>query len=190
MALIADGSRICDRNRVAIGGIDDDVVLRDRGVPFIYAAGVFLDTGDSMLVASVHTHKFQWRKSGGAFADFTAVGAFANGLSLAETGATVLNHLVTVTNANKRTNQTATSTEGFAELAASGGPITVVTDLNGPASAEGQLPILATFAEPGSTYEIQLVCVHSGGTANLPMAAKIIVPELRKWYVMPPFIRN
>lgn len=185
MALVSDGSRICDASRVALGAIDQSVVLHSQFRPFIYAGGVDLAAGDSLTIAA-GAIDWEWRIDGGTFDNVGAATEirWANDV-------TVLVDFGTLANANKRTNQTATSTEALREFETTwnGAPS---VDLIDEVSSESQIALRASGAIPGATYEMQGSYTHTAGTTNIPYPAKIIIPIFKNNYAEHPkaMLRN
>lgn len=167
MALVADGSRICNSSRTALAAINTDFTLENRD-PIIYAGGVDLALADRWRISG--THQWFWRRVGGAFAAVTTTGEINNN------GATNLVNTTQVTNANKQTTQTATSTVSLREFENVAGTQAPGVELKDEVSGESQTALNVTEALPGQQYEMMLRCVHDGGTTDITFAAKFTVP--------------
>lgn len=169
MALVSDGSRVCGRNRDALGAIDADTVLINRFEPFIFCGGVDLAAGDSWTSAD-GGYEWQWRIEDGAWADPGATG------EIGFSGQTVLVDTTIVSNANKRTNQTAASTASLVEIENGFASAPPAVPLTGEVSSESQIALSAAGAIPGAKYQMRLHCFDAGGLSTIEYAAKIIIP--------------
>jgi hypothetical protein len=176
VALISDGSRICDLNRVALVGIDVSWVdTFSPSVPIIYCGGLYA-SGAAHTLTSVFWH---WRRVGGTFQQVAAAGEIIFGAGTVLVDGTIVN------NAAKRTNQTATSSQLLRAYEGTAGDA-LGAEFASNEGAETQIALSLMGAIPGMTYEMRLV-VNDGGTVNIDYAAKILVPERQKlYYLFPP----
>lgn len=166
MAIVTDGSRVCDSNRNALVAIDSSYVLLNRSLPLIYCGGVYIGAADDLTA-----NNWWWRRAGGTFAILAATGEVKFGAN------TVLTNSTAVTDANKRTNQTATSYTGaLNEWEGSSGGADIA-NIGSPGSGETQVALSFLDAIPGASYEFR--CVVNATvepTVNLDYTAKVSLP--------------
>jgi hypothetical protein len=159
MALVADGSRICDAGRNPLAGIDASFTLTNNAAPIIFAGGVDCAAGDRFRT----TLTWFWRRVGGTFAQVAASGEVKFGAN------TVLTNLLALTNANKKTTRTATSTVGLQEFA--GASTATPGEIRDEQSGESQIALSVADAPLSQQYEMMLRCVHDAGTTDVTFAA-------------------
>lgn len=171
MALTSDGSRVLDSSRNALAAINADYVMTDQGEVLIYAFGVKLQAGDRMRTTGSVT--LQFRAAGGTFATITNLTAVA----IVTGDQSVLTNGTTVSNANKKTTQTATSTASFKEVEnASTTAHAPAAQLRDATSSEAQVALSFGLAAADTTYEFRGVFVHDDGTTNVDYASSITTP--------------
>ena len=163
MALLADGSRICDAARVALAAINTNFTLTGNDQPIIFAGGIDLAAADRLRITGTIT--WFWRRVAGTFAQVAATGEIKFGAN------TVLVNGASQTNANKRTTQTVTSVDGALrefEGSSTGAPLVEVRDEQ---SGESQIALSVFDAALSQQYEMMLRCVHDAGTTDITFAA-------------------
>lgn len=171
MVAYDDGSRICNRFREPLAALDTNYLLRHDQKILILAHGVFMDDGDSMLAASSHAFTWQWRRTGGTYANLTPNGE----IQLASAG-TVLANGTIVSTVNKRTLQSGIAVNALTERTTSAATVVVSTDVADQRSSESQVAVSFAGAIPGVIYEFRVEYSHSAGSNTVDLVARVIVP--------------
>lgn len=96
MAITANGSRICDTDRVALVAIDVNLTLSNNIDFIIFAGGVLSGSGNELKGG--RDHSWQFREVGGVFAEITT----SSVVRLADTVSLI--HNTSITEAERRAN--------------------------------------------------------------------------------------
>ena len=179
MAVTADGSRVCDANRVALQAIDGSYVVQlgDRHRPLIYACGFVVSVAN---IAAGPSSDWRWRRVGGAFAAITATSEVSFGAN------TVLVDLAGLAAANKRTTQSAPAVDAHREFEGTSSNGNSAAGVSIGESTETQIALSFVNAIPGITYELEYRVTVDTTPLSVPCAALIIMAETPKSYFLPP----
>ena len=175
MTFSADGSRICDANRVALADIDLDFTLVAKTDKIIYAAGVLTTVRMRANNTAQGASRFFWRRVGGAFAEITGT----TEVKIAQaTGDTVLVDNTAVTAANKRTNATATAIVAGRETEAVATSFdNISAQVSANQTTEMQIALDFGAALDSQQYDFAVDWTDEDGTtAQVTYAAQITTP--------------
>ena len=148
MALAANGSRICDTDRVALVGIDVNHTLANNTDLIIFALGTVLVAGDEVKGGDSHT--WQFRRVGGTFADIT----LASEVKMADTASLV--NASAITEAERRANAGGTYIDCGREFE-SANPQTKRSTAKDDVVIETQIGLSFADAPGSQQYEFQVI---------------------------------
>jgi hypothetical protein len=145
VAIVADGSRILDRNRALISGIgvDQNYLMPDVDRAIVYCGGILLSGSNALALGSNQTAL--WRRLGGTFAPLSHL---PDELYSHPTSALTNNNIVD--NVEKVTNQSGVSVASLNESeSATNGVTTIDAALVAGNSSECQISVGFSYAVPG-----------------------------------------